>query len=224
MDFSFFNTVLLELPSGENPLIKITPWVLFGLAGNVLFTLRVFVQWIASERARRSVAPPAFWWLSLAATLIMLTYSVGRHEVPFTIGFTLNIAPYLRNIMLCYHVRRRWHVLSFVVSAAALASSFALLWHLKADFIPSRWFYLGLAGNLIFNTRFLLQWLYAEHKGESVLPLWFWYWSIAGAVLCLTYGFILLDIVYILSYLFNIIPMIRNVALHRQCRRAVPAP
>jgi lipid-A-disaccharide synthase-like uncharacterized protein len=218
VDATFIHKVLLSIPVGDRAM-NITPWVLFGFIGNALFTLRVLIQWIASERAKRSVAPVSFWWVSLTATIIMLIYSVGRHELAFIIGFTLNITPYMRNILLSYKVRRRWHALSFLVSALTFVICLMLLTHLDAILVPSRWFYLGLAGNLIFNTRFLLQWLYAERKRESVLPLWFWNWSILGAVLCLTYGIILLDPVYILGYLFNIIPMLRNVMLHLRHHR-----
>ena len=49
-------------------------WVLFGLFGQLMFTGRFLVQWIASERARRSVVPVAFWYFSIAGGLVLLAY------------------------------------------------------------------------------------------------------------------------------------------------------
>jgi len=75
-------------------------WLAFGLAGQAAFFGRFLVQWLASERARRSYVPMAFWYLSLTGSLILLVYSVHRAEPVFVLGYLPNAFVYVRNIML----------------------------------------------------------------------------------------------------------------------------
>jgi lipid-A-disaccharide synthase-like uncharacterized protein len=58
------------------------------------------VQWIASERARRSYIPMSFWYLSLVGSLILLVYAVHRAEPVFLVGYLPNAFVYVRNIVL----------------------------------------------------------------------------------------------------------------------------
>ncbi|MFP4141391.1 MAG: lipid-A-disaccharide synthase N-terminal domain-containing protein [Planctomycetota bacterium] len=73
-------------------------WMAIGFAGQFIFGLRFVVQWIATERRRRSVVPVAFWYLSLAGTVVLLTYSIYRLDPVFIAGFSLNMVIYLRNL------------------------------------------------------------------------------------------------------------------------------
>ena len=56
----------------------IDAWTVFGMGGNLLYSARVLVQWIASERAKKSIAPRSFWWVSLIACFILIIYSIER--------------------------------------------------------------------------------------------------------------------------------------------------
>jgi lipid-A-disaccharide synthase-like uncharacterized protein len=76
------------------------PWLAFGLLGQTAFFSRFLVQWIASERAGRSYVPRAFWYLSLAGSLILLIYAAHRAEPVFFLGYLPNSAVYIRNLML----------------------------------------------------------------------------------------------------------------------------
>ena len=78
-------------------------WVLFGLFGQLLFTGRFLVQWIASERARRSVVPVAFWYFSIAGGLVLLAYAIYRADPVFILGQTLGVVIYARNLWLIRH-------------------------------------------------------------------------------------------------------------------------
>lgn len=78
-------------------------WVLFGLFGQLMFTGRFLVQWIASERARRSVVPVAFWYFSIAGGLVLLAYSIYRADPVFILGQTLGVVIYARNLWLIRH-------------------------------------------------------------------------------------------------------------------------
>ncbi len=75
-------------------------WLAFGLIAQLTFTARFLVQWIASERAGRSVVPMAFWFLSLAGGVMTLVYGLVRREPVIIIGQALAVFIYLRNIML----------------------------------------------------------------------------------------------------------------------------
>jgi lipid-A-disaccharide synthase-like uncharacterized protein len=75
-------------------------WVGFGLLGQVVFMGRMVVQWLASERAKRSIVPPAFWFMSLVGSLMLLVYFVWRWDIVGMLGQGLGTAIYLRNIAL----------------------------------------------------------------------------------------------------------------------------
>jgi lipid-A-disaccharide synthase-like uncharacterized protein len=82
-------------------------WLVFGLAAQLLFGTRFLLQWIASERAGRSVIPLAFWFLSIAGGLMTLVYGLVRREPIIILGQSLSTFIYLRNIMLIFRERRR---------------------------------------------------------------------------------------------------------------------
>jgi len=77
-------------------------WVLFGLAAQALFMMRFVIQWIASERRKRSYVPVAFWWLSLAGGISLLTYACHRRDPVFMLGQALGCIIYARNLVLIY--------------------------------------------------------------------------------------------------------------------------
>lgn len=75
-----------------------TLWLGIGLLGQMLFTMRFFIQWIASERARRSVIPRAFWTFSIVGGLVLLAYAIRRADPVFVIGQASGILIYGRNL------------------------------------------------------------------------------------------------------------------------------
>ncbi|TCL00609.1 lipid-A-disaccharide synthase-like uncharacterized protein [Shimia isoporae] len=81
-------------------------WVAFGLFGQLMFTGRFLVQWIASERARRSTVPLAFWYFSIAGALILFTYAVYRQDPVFILGQSFGIVVYTRNLWLIHKEKR----------------------------------------------------------------------------------------------------------------------
>lgn len=77
-------------------------WVIFGLGGQLLFTARFLVQWIASERAGRSTIPLAFWYFSLGGGIVLFTYAVYRADPVFVLGQSLGVFIYSRNLYLIH--------------------------------------------------------------------------------------------------------------------------
>lgn len=73
-------------------------WMAVGFVGQAVFGLRFVVQWIATERRKRSVIPVAFWYLSLGGSIILLSYSIYLKNAVFIAGFSLNMIIYLRNL------------------------------------------------------------------------------------------------------------------------------
>jgi len=82
---------------------------------------------------------------------------------------------------------------------------------------------LGMIGNATFSMRFLVQWIASERRGESVIPISFWYWSIAGSIIMCLYFIFRRDPVGILAYLPNSLIYIRNLALIRRRKFALTA-
>jgi lipid-A-disaccharide synthase-like uncharacterized protein len=79
------------------------PWLIVGLVGQAMFFGRFLVQWIATERARRSVVPIGFWYMSIAGGLITLVYAIHQQDPVFILGQTTGTIVYVRNI----YFRRR---------------------------------------------------------------------------------------------------------------------
>jgi lipid-A-disaccharide synthase-like uncharacterized protein len=75
-------------------------WYGIGFAGQVLFSARFLVQWIASEVKRRSVIPLAFWFLSLGGSLVLLSYAIYRRDPVFIVGQSAGLIVYTRNLAL----------------------------------------------------------------------------------------------------------------------------
>ena len=93
-------------------------------------------------------------------------------------------------------------------------------------FLGFDWNYLviiGLIGNLTFGMRFIVQWLASEKKGESVIPVSFWYWSIGGSLIMFSYFVFRRDPVGVLAYLPNTLIYIRNLMLIRKRKFAYTA-
>jgi lipid-A-disaccharide synthase-like uncharacterized protein len=79
-------------------------WLIFGLAGQALFSARFLVQWLASERQKRSVVPETFWWLSIVGSLSLLAYAIHRNDPVFVLGNAFGSLIYARNL---YFIHKR---------------------------------------------------------------------------------------------------------------------
>jgi lipid-A-disaccharide synthase-like uncharacterized protein len=82
-------------------------WVILGLVGQISFTARFVVQWLASERKGESVIPLAFWYFSLGGSTLLLIYAIWRQDPVFILGLSLTSFVYIRNLMLIFRKRAR---------------------------------------------------------------------------------------------------------------------
>ena len=103
-----FVEVLLEQRRGSGWLEKVFNitgpggifWVILGLSGQLFFTGRMFVQWMASEAKGRSVIPVSFWWMSLLGSTMLLIYFVWRRDIVGVLGQAMGLFIYVRNLVL----------------------------------------------------------------------------------------------------------------------------
>jgi lipid-A-disaccharide synthase-like uncharacterized protein len=79
-------------------IIKFDAWVALGFVAQAMFTMRFVVQWIASERARASVIPVAFWFFSVGGGVLLLIYALYRRDPVFIAGQGFGLLVYIRNL------------------------------------------------------------------------------------------------------------------------------
>jgi lipid-A-disaccharide synthase-like uncharacterized protein len=81
--------------------IEWSVWKVVGWLGNAVFFSRFFVQWYATEKLKRVVVPVAFWWLSLAGSLLLLSYAVFHdRDSVFIFAYAFTWIPYIRNLVI----------------------------------------------------------------------------------------------------------------------------
>ena len=79
---------------------SIAVWYVIGFLGQLTFGSRFFVQWIASERARRVIVPKVFWYLSLLGGVALFAYALHRSDPVFAVGQGMGLIVYARNLVL----------------------------------------------------------------------------------------------------------------------------
>lgn len=81
-----------------------TIWIIIGFIGQSLFFGRFFVQWLVSERQKKSVIPNSFWYFSIAGGLTLFIYALYRQDPVFILGQSLGLLIYIRNL---YFIHKR---------------------------------------------------------------------------------------------------------------------
>ena len=80
--------------------MSLDPWLIVGFGAQALFSGRFLLQWVHSERRRRSVVPKAFWYLSLSGGALLLAYAIHKRDPVFIVGQSSGLLVYVRNLML----------------------------------------------------------------------------------------------------------------------------
>jgi lipid-A-disaccharide synthase-like uncharacterized protein len=86
-----------------------TLMLVIGFAGQFLFSMRFIIQWLYSEKQKKSVIPISFWYFSLFGGLLLLTYAIMKRDIVFIVGQSFGSFVYLRNL---YFIRRNRQKLS----------------------------------------------------------------------------------------------------------------
>lgn len=200
-----------------------TYWVFaLGFLAQSLFGFRIFYQWWLAEKTKEVVSPSLFWKFSLAASALFLLYGILRVDIVIILGQMIGYFIYIRNLQL----KKEWNrfptalqALIVVIPFAALAWTFRMAG--EVDFSTSLFqdlnpfFLAGVTGQLLLNVRFIYQLYYSEQHSESILPLGFWFLSLAGSLLVVVYAVYRLDPILILAQGTAIIPYFRNIVLAR---------
>ena len=82
-------------------------WLYIGFFGQVLFFMRFWIQWIASEKKKKSVIPQSFWYYSLGGTIVLLAYAIYRRDPVYIVGQGSGLFIYMRNLTLIARHKER---------------------------------------------------------------------------------------------------------------------
>lgn len=83
-----------------------TIWIAIGFLGQGMFFMRFFVQWLASEKEKKSVIPQSFWYFSIAGSLILLAYAIWRQDPVIMLGQSTGFIIYFRNLYLINRAKK----------------------------------------------------------------------------------------------------------------------
>lgn len=192
-----------------------------GFLAQLLFSARMLVQWIKSEKARRSVTPVLFWQLSIVGSLVFLIYGILRHDFAIVFGQIMVYFIYIRNL----HLMKRWRTIPQAFRIFIVIYPLATLLYLltvspghlhsilRNENIPLFWQIWGSAGQVIFTLRFYIQWRDSELTRKSVFTQRFWGVSLAGALMIIIYAAFRRDPVLIAGQLTGLVIYARNLML-----------
>ena len=191
-----------------------------GFSAQVFFTARVLVQWYLSEKNRKVESPALFWIFSIVGSLILLFYGWLRRDLAILIGEFISFYIYLWNLRAKGLFDRSARLLPFLLSLIPLAALALMLKDFPSfstDFFRSSdltgpLLVFGIAGQLVFKSRFIVQWFYSVRHGESSLPMVFWIISVAGSVMIIVYGLIRHDLVLVAGQI-GIVASVRNIMI-----------
>lgn len=203
-----------------------THWLIFGLGflAQGLFSSRIILQWIISEKNRKVLTPNLFWEISLFASCLLFVYGYLRDDFAIMLGQVITYYIYVRNIQLEKEWEKwpRWlRIFIYFFPAIILVYGFnnnAIDTHnlFKNQDIPFFLMILGVVSQILFTLRFVYQWLYSESKQESLLPMGFWLLSLIGSLLIFTYAIFRRDPVLFVGHLSGIIIYSRNMIIMKK--------
>ncbi len=201
-------------------------WITLGVGflAQGLFSSRIFLQWIISERHKKVLTPKLFWEISLFASFLLFIYGYLRDDFAIMLGQVITYYIYIRNMQL-EHVWQKMpkllQIFIYFFPVLILIYGFnnnvvdrANLFNYKH--IPIALMTLGIVSQVLFTLRFVYQWLYSEKMKASLLPMGFWLLSLAGSLLIFIYAIFRLDPVLFIGHSSGIIIYCRNIYIMRK--------
>ena len=192
-----------------------------GLTAQLLFSLRLLIQWLFSEKENKVVTPILFWIVSLIASFLFFIYGYLRNDFAIMLGQFITYYIYIRNLQL----QNQWNRLQkgiqivfinfplIVLLITFLRGEFDFSQLFNQDFIPIWLLALGIVSQLIFTLRFIFQWIISEKNKLSQLPSSFWIISTVGSVIILIYSIFRKDPILFIGHTFGIIIYCRNLMI-----------
>ena len=201
-------------------------WLIYsiGFLAQILFSGRLLLQWILSEKRKRIITPSTFWKLSLFASFLLFVYGYLRDDFAIMLGQALTYYIYIRNLQLQGEWQKSPKLLQiFLIIFPVLIVIFAYnngQYDLNKLFnnqsIPFWLLLLGIVSQVLFTLRFLYQWLVSEKTRKSQLPVGFWRMSVIGASLILIYAIFRKDPVLFVGHIAGLVIYVRNIFIWKK--------
>lgn len=198
-------------------------WIVItiGAIAQILFSSRLVLQWILSEKHKKILTPVLFWELSLLASFLLFVYGYLRDDFAIMLGQVITYYIYIRNIQLqnqWIKIPKLLRIFIYFFPLLILIYGYnngvydrEKLFH--NENIPTWLFVLGIVSQVLFTFRFVYQWIYSERRKESHLPLGFWVISLSGSFLILLYAIFRKDIVLFAGQMTGFIVYFRNIVI-----------
>jgi len=193
-----------------------------GFSAQVLFSARLLVQWIQSEKVKKVLTPELFWELSLMASFLLFVYGWLRDDFAIMLGQSITYFIYIRNMQL----QGSWKKIPYLLQIFLWTFPVLIVIYsynnnqidmhrlFRNEDIPLLLLVWGSIGQILFTFRFVYQWIYSERIKESSLPIGFWILSLTGSLMILSYAILRKDPVLLLGQLFGFIIYSRNIILY----------
>ncbi|QXP61632.1 lipid-A-disaccharide synthase N-terminal domain-containing protein [Olleya sp. HaHaR_3_96] len=201
-------------------------WIILsiGFLAQTLFSSRLIIQWITSEKQKRVITPTLFWTLSLIASFLLFIYGYLRDDFAIMLGQGLTYYIYIRNLQLqnqwkTFPTSIRWILLLmplFITIFYFNNNAIDTVKLFKNQAIPLWLLMLGIVSQIVFTLRFVYQWMYSEKNKESSLPFGFWALSLIGSLLILTYAIFRVDYVLLVGHSLGALIYVRNLLILKQ--------
>ncbi|MGD9978171.1 MAG: lipid-A-disaccharide synthase N-terminal domain-containing protein [Bacteroidales bacterium] len=190
-----------------------------GFLAQALFSSRIILQWIISEKNKKMLTPRLFWELSLLASFLLFIYGYLRDDFAIMLGQVITYYIYIRNMQLEHvwaKLPRLMQIFLYLFPVIILTYGFnnnivdrENLFNF--EHISSSLMALGVIAQILFTLRFVYQWVYSEKRKKSHLPMGFWVLSLVGSSLILIYAIFRLDPVLILGNSSGVVVYSRNI-------------
>lgn len=201
-------------------------WIIYsiGFLAQLLFSVRLILQWILSEKSKKVLTPAIFWKISLFASFLLFVYGYLREDFSIMLGQALTYFIYIRNLQLQGEWEKApkyvriflWIFPLLIVIYYFNNNTYDMAKLLKNEDIPKWLLIMGIVAQTIFALRFVYQWIYSEKNKQSLLPYGFWLLSLIGSLLILIYAILRKDPVLLLGHLMGSIIYFRNLILSKR--------
>lgn len=200
-----------------------TNWLVIsiGAIAQILFSSRLILQWLLSEKHKKVLTPVLFWEFSLLASFLFFIYGYLRDDFAIMLGQIITYYIYIRNIQL----QGQWKKIAKPIRVFIYFFPLIILIYgynngiydrqnlFHNENIPLWLLVLGIVSQVLFTFRFIYQWFYSEKKKESHLPLGFWVISLSGSLLILVYAVFRKDPVLLAGHLVGFVVYSRNIII-----------
>lgn len=203
--------------------------ICIGLLAQAFFSARILIQWFLSEKKHEVLSPTIFWVFSLMGSYLMFYYGWLRDDFSIIVGQFIAFYIYIGNLSL----KGVWKKIPLIVRLLIAITPPVILTiytlndgesfvevFLRNENIPLWLIVFGTIGQITFTFRFVYQWIYSVKKKVSSLPPTFWWISLSGSAIIVTYAIIRYDPILILGQSFGCASYIRNLMIGYKSSKA----